>query len=80
IGNIIGSNIFNIFWILGLSALAKPLLFNDSLNIDIYVMFIATIVLFLFMFVGKKNILQRWQGIVMIGLYVAYIVYLVLRG
>lgn len=80
IGNIIGSNIFNIFWILGLSALAKPLFFNNDLNIDIYVMFIATIILFLFMFVGKKNILQRWQGVVMIGLYVAYVVYLVLRG
>ncbi|MBT4349348.1 calcium/sodium antiporter [bacterium] len=80
IGNIIGSNVFNIFWILGLSSLVKPLFFNTTLNIDIYVMGIATVILFLFMFVGKKNILQRWQGVVMLGLYVAYIVYLALRG
>ena len=80
IGNIIGSNIFNVFWILGLSSLIKPIFFNTMLNIDIYFMAISTVILFLFMFVGKKNILQRWQGIVMVGCYIAYIVYIIIRG
>lgn len=80
IGNVIGSNIFNIFWILGLSSVIKPLIFNPILNIDIYIMAITTVILFLFMFVGKKNILQRWQGIVMLCLYALYIIYLILRG
>ena len=49
IGNIIGSNVFNVFWILGLSALIKPIFFNTMLNIDIYFMAVTTVILFLFM-------------------------------
>jgi len=80
IGNIIGSNIFNLFWILGLSATIKPLSFSLALNIDILVVAAITVVLILFMFVGKRNILQRWQGTTLVSLYVCYFVYLVLRG
>jgi cation:H+ antiporter len=80
IGNIIGSNIFNIFWILGLSALIKPLIFSPLLNFDIYFMAAITILLFLFMFVGKKNVLQRWQGVTLVGIYIGYIGFLIIRG
>lgn len=80
LGNLIGSTIFNIFWILGISSLIKPLHFSLNLNSDILVSMLAITVLFLFMFVGKRNILQRWQGGVMVGLYVLYIGYLILRG
>lgn len=80
IGNIIGSNIFNIFWILGFSALIKPIFFSPELNFDIYFMGAITLLLLLFMFVGKKNILQKWQGLTMFLVYVAYISFLVIRG
>ena len=80
IGNIIGSNVFNVFWILGLSSFIRPIIFSPILNFDIYFMAIITVVLFLFMFVGKKNILQRWQGVSMVGIYIIYIVYLINRG
>ncbi|MBT4516941.1 MAG: calcium/sodium antiporter [Candidatus Komeilibacteria bacterium] len=80
IGNIIGSNIFNIFWILGLSSVIRPLIFSPMLNFDIYFMAVTTVVLFLFMFLGKKNILQRWQGASMIGIYIIYLAYLINRG
>ncbi|PIR06698.1 MAG: sodium:proton exchanger [Candidatus Komeilibacteria bacterium CG11_big_fil_rev_8_21_14_0_20_36_20] len=80
IGNIIGSNIFNIFWILGLSAVIKPLVFSPMLNFDIYFMAIVTVLLFIFMFVGRKNVLQRWQGIILLGIYVVYVGYLIYRG
>ena len=80
IGNIIGSNIFNIFWILGLSAMIKPLYFSSVLNIDIYIMAVITVVLFMFMFVGRKNVLQRSQGIVLVLIYIAYVSYLIMRG
>ncbi|MCD4761300.1 calcium/sodium antiporter [bacterium] len=80
IGNIIGSNIFNIFWILGLSAMIKPLVFSPMLNFDIYFMATITVTLLLFMFVGKRNVLQRWQGMLMVGIYIAYIIYLIMRG
>lgn len=80
IGNIVGSNIFNIFWILGLSSIIRPLVFSVQLNSDIIVTAVATVILFLFMFIGKKNILQRWQGVALISMYVIYIIYLILRG
>lgn len=80
IGNIIGSNIFNIFWILGVSAIIRPLNFSTAMNFDIYFMAAITLLLLLFMFVGKKNILQRWQGMTMVLLYFIYIGLLVFRG
>jgi cation:H+ antiporter len=80
IGNIIGSNVFNIFWVLGLSSLIRPLEFLPLLNYDILIFTAAMFILLAFMFVGKKNILQRWQGAVLVVLYVIYIIYLILRG
>jgi len=80
IGNIIGSNIFNIFWVLGVSSLIRPLVFSTLLNYDILIFAGASTILLLFMFVGKRNVLQRWQGAVLIILYVIYIIYLILRG
>ena len=78
IGNVVGSNIFNIFWILGASAIIRPLPFNISSNIDIAMTIFASLILFLVMFIGKKRIIERWQGIFMVTTYVGYIVFLVL--
>ncbi|MDX9893354.1 MAG: calcium/sodium antiporter [Patescibacteria group bacterium] len=80
IGNIIGSNIFNVFWILGVSTTIKPLYFSLALNSDLILLIIITIILLSFMFIGKKNIVQRWQGGTMVGLYAAYVIYLIIRG
>lgn len=80
IGNVVGSNIFNVFWILGISSIIKPIYFSPMLNFDIYFMAVVTVILLAFMFIGRRNVLQRWQGASLIGLYVAYIIYLVIRG
>lgn len=80
VGNIVGSNIFNIFWILGVSATIRPLPFSQTLMSDVFVTVIATFLLFAFMFIGKRHILQRWQGICFIVLYLGYVSYLVIRG
>lgn len=80
IGNIVGSNIFNIFWILGVSSIIKPLTFSTLLNIDLGLMILATVILFIMIYIGKKNVLERWQGGILFGIYAAYIVYLVMRG
>lgn len=77
IGNIIGSNIFNIFFILGVSALIKPVDFNTKFNIDLYLLGIGTILLFLALFLGKKKILERWQAAVLFLIYIAYLLYLI---
>jgi cation:H+ antiporter len=80
IGNVVGSNIFNVFWILGLTAVLLQLPFNSVVNVDALVACGATVLLFIFMFLGKKHILNRVEGIFFILLYVGYIGYLVQRG
>ena len=78
IGNVVGSNIFNIFLILGISSQIKPLPFTGGSNIDVMVACLASIVLFVLLFVGKKHIIQKWQGLLMILIYVVYVGYLVM--
>ncbi|OHA66639.1 MAG: sodium:proton exchanger [Candidatus Wildermuthbacteria bacterium RIFCSPHIGHO2_02_FULL_47_12] len=80
VGNIVGSNIFNIFWILGVSAIIHPLSFSQALMGDVLMTVVATFLLFATMFIGKRHILERWQGVSFIALYAVYIVYIVIRG
>jgi cation:H+ antiporter len=77
IGNVVGSNIFNIFWILGVSSIISPLPFGARSNIDIIMAVVATLLLFLFCFVGKKHTITRLQGIMFVAIYVLYVAYLV---
>ncbi len=80
VGNVVGSNIFNIFWILGLSSVIKPLPFSRKLEIDMGIAVLATLLFFLFMFVGKKRQLERRQGGMFLVMYAVYIGYLIIRG
>ncbi len=78
VGNVIGSNIFNIFFILGISALIRPIPFESKANIDIGVLVTASLLLFLWMFTGKRRTLDRWEaGVFLVG-YALYITFLVL--
>ncbi|MBU1044791.1 MAG: calcium/sodium antiporter [Candidatus Omnitrophica bacterium] len=80
IGNIVGSNIFNIFYILGISALIKPLPINTQVNTDILVLIAASMFLFFFMFTGKRRKLDRWEGVIFILFYISYVIFLIKRG
>jgi cation:H+ antiporter len=75
VGNIIGSNIFNIFLILGASAIIRPINFDTTFNIDISILIIATILLFIAMFTGQKGKLDRWEAILLILGLIAYLSY-----
>ena len=77
IGNIIGSNIFNILLILSVSSLIAPIEFHSYFNLDLYILLGGTLFLFLSMFVGKKNRLDRWQSAFLLIFYLAYTGYLV---
>jgi len=79
VGNVVGSNIFNIFFVLGLSSIIKPLPFQPSGNINIGVVILASLLLFLWMFTGKKHSLDRWEGIIFIILYASYITFLIVK-
>ncbi|MBI4215278.1 MAG: calcium/sodium antiporter [Parcubacteria group bacterium] len=80
VGNIVGSNIFNIFWILGVSAAINPIPFSPLANADVLMTIIVTLMLFFAMFVGKKHVLERWQGAGFVLVYIAYVAYLIYRG
>ena len=80
IGNVVGSNIFNVFWVLGLSATIKPLPFRPEINTDILVFLVATVMLFIFAFTGKKEHVSRAEGVIFLVSYAAYLVFLIMRG
>lgn len=80
VGGVVGSNIFNILFILATTALVAPLAFGTSSFMDAIAVLVVTTFLFLFMFVGKRRELERWQGAFFIVMYVGYMGFAVLRG
>ena len=80
VGNIIGSNILNIFLILGVSASLNPIRYNPLMNFDAGVMIFSSVLIFASMFIGKKHNLSRWFGIMFVLFYLAYLAYSVYRG
>jgi cation:H+ antiporter len=79
VGNVIGSNIFNIFLILGLNGSINPIQINEGLGFDILLMVFTHLLLFMFLFIGQRHILQRSQAWVFISIYVSYLVFLLIR-
>jgi len=80
VGNIIGSNIFNIFLILGASAAARPMEYSPVFNRDIYVLIAGTLLLLLAMRTGTKRTLDRWEAAILVFLYIGYVIYMVLQN
>jgi len=81
VGNIVGSNIFNIFFILGLSSLVAPLPLAPGMGIDLMVMVAATVLLFIVMFLGRpRHQIQRVEGGVFVLLYAGYVAWLAVQG
>lgn len=77
VGNVVGSNIFNVFFILGTTATLKPLPLNAAANIDLGVALLASLLLFLFTFILHKRVITRMNGVVFLLVYVSYLVYLI---
>ncbi len=79
IGNVIGSNIFNMLLILGVSALIRPVIFNYKFNTELIFLFAGTLLLFIAMMTGQRKQLDRWEALVLLILFTAYTVILI-RG
>lgn len=79
IGNVVGSNIFNIFLILGVSTTVAPLQVSGNAFFDILVNILAGLLLFIFIFTGKGRQLERWEGMIFILFYIAYVSYLIIQ-
>lgn len=74
VGNIIGSNIFNMTFITGVAALIKPIVFNVEYNTDLIILFIASIGLFLFQYIPPKNMMSKRNGAMYLAGYIAYMI------
>ena len=77
IGNIIGSQIFNIVLIIGLSAVLAPIAYSKSYNSNIILLIVGSIFLGLFPYIGKKNEMTRNNGIIFVLTYIIYLVSMV---
>jgi cation:H+ antiporter len=77
VGNIIGSNIFNILFILGASALIRPVNYNLAFNLDGIVLVLGTMFLLVTMFTGEKRKVDRWEATVLLTCYIGYVIYLI---
>lgn len=77
IGNITGSNIFNILFILGLSAVIYPIPLREGVNSDILFSLFLSFILFLFVFTGRGRKIERWEGVVLITSYIVYLIHLI---
>lgn len=79
IGNILGSNIFNMLLIIGVSAMIKPIVYNTSYNTDMMFLIGGTLVLSLFPIIPPKNKISRGNGMVYVLIYVGYLVSLFVK-
>lgn len=80
VGNVVGSNIFNVFFILGVSSVIRPIPCDPEQNFDFGVSIVAGLMLLVFMLTGKKRVLDRWEATVLVLMYAAYISLIVLRA
>ena len=76
VGCVVGSNIFNVFFVLGVSAVVSPLPFEPESHVDMGVMMAASVLLFVFMFTGKERLMGRWEAGLALLIYCLYVGFL----
>lgn len=72
IGNIIGSNIFNMLLIIGVSSIIHPITYNITYNSQMMILFVAMILMLIFPFIKPKDELSRKNGLILVLLYLFY--------
>jgi cation:H+ antiporter len=73
LGNVLGSNIFNIYFVLGVTAIVHPLPFHAENAVDLGAMVGANLLLFAVIVVGRRPVLARWEGSLLVASYLAYL-------
>lgn len=79
IGNVIGSNIFNLLLILSISSIISPIKYSVNFNVDLLILLFGSLFLLLFMVTGKRKKLDRWEAGSLFVFYITYTVVLVLK-
>ena len=76
IGNVVGSGIMNIFFILAVSLLIFPVKYHINFNIDLTLLITGTMLLLFFTYTGKKAKVDRWEAGVFLAIYIGYSIFL----
>ncbi len=76
VGTVIGSCIFNVFFVLGCAGSIAPMEFGNIGPVDLFTLLIASVLFLAFGFLFGNKVIKRWEGIVMVVVYVAYLGYL----
>ena len=79
LGNVIGSNIFNVLMVLGLSATIRPLPFGGIGNFDLGTLLVASVLFWLFGWLFRERTITRAEGAVLVAVYVGYVAVLISR-
>ena len=79
IGNVIGSNIFNILFVIPISGLVNPIVYSSIFNTDFYILMGGTIFIIGVLAFSKTKIVSRWHGFILLAFYLSYTGYLVAK-
>ena len=77
LGNVIGSNIFNVFLILGVSAVIRPLPAYPNMVIDLAMVALGSLLVLVFVITNKKYEIKRWEGLLLLCIYACYLSWLI---
>lgn len=77
-GNVLGSSVYNILFIIGATGLITPMIIEGLSMVDFSMMFLSITLLWLFSFTKYK--VERWEGFVMVALFIAYMIYLIINA
>lgn len=73
VGNLVGSCVLNLFLILGVGAIITPLNFSSEFNSNLVLLVISTFLIWLFNYIGKKRIITKYKGIILLLLFTIYL-------
>ena len=79
-GNILGSQIFNIFLIIGVSALLCPINYSFEYNIDMIFLIFGTFLFAIFPFIGRKHYMTKSNGFIFVITYAVYLTFSVIKA
>ncbi|MEQ8955407.1 MAG: calcium/sodium antiporter [Gammaproteobacteria bacterium] len=80
VGNVVGSNIFNILWVIGATATVKELPFESVSNTDLALVVGSSALILVAMAIDRCYSINRWHGMLFVLLYAAYLVFVIARG
>ena len=79
LGNVVGSNIFNVFFVLGTSAAVRPLPAYDGIELDAWMAAVGSILVWLFVKTNREREIKRWGGAILLLVYAGYLTYRLLN-